>query len=87
MTQIAVLSEKEEDFVREAVDALLAERFRRADAAVLEEMPGVKQVSGPEELAFNRTTEQGYWDQLTATYPGLAKYRALRWMALERKYG
>ena len=81
-----VLTDAENEEVTAEVNAQLLKLYDDADAAFLEEMPGVKQPQGREALATYRLTEYAYWDWLAATYPERARYEVRRWMALERKY-
>jgi hypothetical protein len=50
-------------------------------------MPGLDEVSGRERLAFYRSKDQAWWDQLAAVYPNSAWQHALDFIQLSRRYG
>jgi len=65
----------------------LAERFKAAYEGFPELMPFIDERSGRERLAFYRSTDQEWWDNLIAADWQQAHTRLLDWAALSRRYG
>ena len=60
---------------------------KESQAYLFEHMPFVEDKSGREKLAFYRTTDAAYWENLARTNRDYAKAKILEWAALVRRYG
>jgi len=65
----------------------LNERFMSRYAGFPELMPLIDKRTGRERLAFYRTTDQAWWDNLMMENSWEAEIRLHDWDALQRRYG
>ena len=71
---------------KEISDAAVARAVKHLDDMFdyyLKHTPGLTQKSGRERLAFYRTTDQAYWDQLAQVNLSRAKHNMMDWAALD----
>ena len=81
------LSPQQDRDVRVRVSKRLLERHNRNWDARDEEWPILERPSGREELAFYRSSDLAWWEQLAETYPDEARRRVRTWAALTKRYG
>ncbi len=63
------------------------EYIKKLDRSFIDDLPGLKQPTGREQLAIYRRSVQAEWEELAKVdYKG-AMYHMQRWGALSRRYG
>ena len=81
------LTPEEDRRVRAEVIDPLVERSKTNFNELLTGLPGRENVTGREQLAFYRSTDEAYWAGLMGSYPQLAAASLRDWARLSHLYG
>ena len=80
------LTPEESDDVTKLVSDQLADEFIRDVYGIEEEVAGLREVSGRQQLAFYESQDITYWQNLLAVYPDTARQAFLEFARLVRRF-